>query len=155
MTQEAENPEKRQRSRAKRAKVEELEERVSYMTLWLARNGFFKGDAKRELKRKYGVKFRVAEDIIKAAKERLAQWEKAGDTDRRDLASNWWTSVITGRDATLGQKMHAMEKWQELNGLLAPSEKTQPPASIIFVEQVVTDRSQIAKPLEPGNDSSQ
>lgn len=135
---------------------EEKEEQIGYVAWWLARHGFFASEVKGEIGRKYSPDSKAAEILIAAAKERLRDWEAASHDVRKRLASNWWASVITGPDATLPQKMHAMEEWQELNGLLSSPEEDQTGGvSITIIEQVITDRAQIAKSTEANDAQSQ
>lgn len=140
-------------SKSKRSTNLEMEERTVYIAWWMSRYGFYKKDVKAEIFRKFQVNARTAETIITSARERMVEWDQMSGVGRRELASNFWTSIISDKSAPLAQRMHAMECWQELHGLLKQPETTQPTASFVFVEQVISDRSQIARPAEQGSGS--
>jgi|GEM_PF-4884521 len=125
--------------------AEEKEEQVSYVAWWLARNGFFAEEVKLEIARKYNLAGKAAQEIIAAARIRHEAWEQASLEGRRSLAGQWWISVVHGEDATLAQKMRAMECWQELHGLLRPAAEEKGPITITIIEQVITERSQIQR----------
>jgi hypothetical protein len=133
------------KTKNRQSTAEEKEEQVSYVAWWLARNGFFAEEVKVEIARKYNLAGKAAQEIIAAARSRHETWEQASLEGRRSLAGQWWISVVHGEDATLAQKMRAMECWQELHGLLRPAAEEKGPITITIIEQVITDRSQIQR----------